>query len=94
MSDTVTKLLALADALAQEAEDFRHIDTRPARQALQDELTRLLTPLKVVEIGMLMAKGNGLFLDHGPPFTAVEASRMVRVVRLIEAAHGIPGEIK
>ena len=45
MNDTVTKLLDFADALAQEVKDFGHLDHSPARQALQDELTRLFTPL-------------------------------------------------
>lgn len=47
MNDTVTKLLDFADALAQEVKDFGHLDHSPARQALQDELVRLFTPLDI-----------------------------------------------
>lgn len=45
MNDPIEKMMELADALAQEAKDFGHLDQSPARQALQDELMRLFPPL-------------------------------------------------
>ena len=51
MNDTVTKILALADDYADVSVGYEECrvtqdDLDAARQALQDELTRLFTPLK------------------------------------------------
>ena len=44
MNDTVTKLMGIADEYALRC-STAHVSIEPARQALQDELTRLFTPL-------------------------------------------------
>lgn len=46
MNDTVAKILALADEYAHWNRWTGESQTKVARQALQDELVRLFTPLK------------------------------------------------
>ena len=86
MNDTVTKLMMLADAMAQEAKDFGHLDQSPARQALQDELVRLFTPLTDEHV-------DDLFAAVVDKVNAGEiAYESVGLARAVEAAHGITGE--
>lgn len=84
MNDTVTKILDLVGEYAEHyAEDRRWgtftADTTKARQALQDELTRLFTPLTDEQINPLCKET-----------WVVETVK--QWVRAIESMHGITGE--
>lgn len=83
MNDTVTKILALADEYKDQPYPF-HAE---ARQALQDELVRLFTPLTDEQIGEIW-EAHAL---HGSTDKQKFYSPHV-FARLIAEAHGITGE--
>lgn len=86
MTDTVTRLLALADAfataVAQQGEAHDHI----ARDALQGELTRLFTPLSDEQIATVYFGATGQSLR---PQDSVLAHKFAKA---IQQQHGIGGE--
>ena len=83
MKDTVTRLMELADAfataVAQQGEAHDHI----ARDALQDELVRLFTPLSDGNIRWLWSEAHNDTTDR-MPFQVF--------AKIIEKYHGIGGE--
>lgn len=91
MNDTVTKILELVSEYAEHyAEDRRWgtftADTTKARQALQDELTRLFTPLTDEQIATVYFGATEQSLR---PQDNVLAHKFARA---IEFQHGITGE--
>ena len=85
MTDTVTRLMGLADEYAGSAsrceQPAEHTERK--RQALQDELTRLFTPLSQSEVVDGFCKQ-----PHDVQFVSVFNAG----VRFAEKAHGIGGE--
>ena len=85
MNDTVTKLMGIADEYALRC-STAHVSIEPARQALQDELTLLFTPLTDEHV-------DDLFAAVVDKVNAGEiAYESVGLARAVEAAHGITGE--
>lgn len=82
MTDTVTRLLALADDYADERRlGFSQEDVQTKRQALHDELTRLFTPLSDGRIRACAPYGMQHMTDG-----------VIReLARAVEKAHGIGG---
>ena len=80
MTDTVTRLMGLADEYAMRC-GTAHVSIEPARQALQDELVRLFTPLSDEQIKSMYHR---LCNSVGSGYQTV--------ARATEAAHGIGGE--
>ena len=81
MINTVTKLMALADEYANAVETRDVPLENAARQALQDELVRLFTPLtdeQIRQAGHLNVEGERML-----PYS---------FARAIEQMHGITGE--
>lgn len=79
MTDTVTRLMALADEyMTQEREGVNGYE---ARQALEDELQKLFTPLSDEQIAVLQFENLG------------KTMWFASIVRAIEHQHGI-GEAK
>mgnify|MGYP003414044653 CR=1 FL=1 len=96
MNDTVTKILALADDYADVSVGYEECratqdDLDAARQALQDELTRLFTPLSDAAIYAIERDAWSKYA--GTP-VAVNTTLSSVVARMIETAHGITGETK
>ena len=77
MIDTVTKLMRMIDAYAT---DPAYKGTSGLRQALQDELVRLFTPLTDEQI------------DDACESLGFGALSWTVVARAVEKAHGITGE--
>ena len=81
MTDTVKRLIALADDYA--LRNYHHDDPdsrEAARQALHDELVRLFTPLSDEQIRVALGLENLPWLS------------LVKDIRAVEKAHGIGGE--
>ena len=80
MNDTVTKILTLAD-------EYRNAGPHPfnaskvARQALQDELVRLFTPLTPAQIHNADQHPHIMF-----------DTQRIEFARAVEVLHGITGE--
>ena len=78
MNDTVKQIMMMVDEyMIQERDGANGCE---ARQALQEELTRLFTPLTDEQI-------NALQLEH-----VGKTKWFTSIVRDIEVAHGITGE--
>ena len=79
MNDTVTKLMGLADDYADwaEAKGKGHCAREEARQALQDELVRLFTPLTDEQLESMAYGFGGVPAPH------------LMFAREIEVRHGI-----
>lgn len=88
MNDAVTKILALADAYRDQPYPF-HAE---ARQALQDELVRLFTPLTDAQIENMAMDDVGLIIDDDSPFCDSDIMEVFELVRNTEKAHGITGK--
>lgn len=88
MTDTVTRLMELADEYADsaEAKGKGHPKYAEARQALEAELTRLFTPLTEVQIATVYFGATEQSLR---PQDNVLAHKFAR---LVEFQHGIGGE--
>lgn len=103
MNDTVTKLMALADEYANAVETRDVPLENAARQALQDELVRLFTPLtdeRILSCGvehqMFFARGCGSApsaWSNEQVRTCPEFTRaFVGFAKSVLALHGITGE--
>lgn len=82
MHDTVTKLLDYAEGYARAYRGSTY-ERHAARQALQDELTLLFTPLTDEQIAQV-------WYSCGMPNISTTTKK--RVTRAIEDLHGITGE--
>ena len=81
MTDTVTRLLALADDYALRCYHHDDPDSREAaRQALEAELVRLFTPLSDEQIHKLAYGAGGIDVPH------------LMFARELESCHGIGGK--
>ena len=85
MNDTVTKLMALVDDAIAASHEINH-DYTITRQALQDELVRLFTPLTDEQIATVYFGATEQSLR---PQDNVLAHKFARA---IEFQHGITGE--
>ena len=99
MNDTVTKILELADDFAAATHNYFADQANVVawekmvseRQALQDELVRLFTPLSDAAIYAIERDAWSKYA--GTP-VAVNTTLSSVVARMIETAHGITGETK
>lgn len=84
MNDTVTKLMALADEyMIQERDGTNGFE---ARQALQDEMVKLFTPLTREQV-------KGILSDSGYEDAETDAlCDFINGIRYGEICHGITGE--
>lgn len=91
MSDTVTKLMRMVDEYAHWNRWTSESQTKAARQALQDELVRLFTPLTDEQIEKMAMEEVGLIIDDDSPFSDSDIMKVFELVRGTEAKHGITG---
>lgn len=84
MNDTVARLMALADEyMMQEREGINGYE---ARQALQDELQKLFTPLSDEQVYEISIEASLQLRDYA---FGIRSEKPLSVSRLTEQAHGI-----
>lgn len=88
MHDTVTKLLDYAEGYARAYRGSTY-ERHAARQALQDELTRLFTPLTDEQIASIEREA---WIKYSGTKIAVNTTQGAVMVRMAEKVHGITGE--